>query len=111
MAQSNLSSAKIALVLTLSLQLPRSAVCGNHYCDIHFPATEVITKFEGKFNVPQKPLVEPGKVLFLWPGVNPVSGQGGMMQVGGSHTARTGCLHAVPLTCIRRLCRPTTSPS
>ena len=31
-------------------------------------------------NVPKAPLVEPGKVLFLWPGLNPYGGQGGMMQ-------------------------------
>ena len=30
-------------------------------------------------NVPKKPTEEPGKVLFLWPAVNP-SGPGGMMQ-------------------------------
>jgi len=31
-------------------------------------------------NVPIKPAADPEKVIFLWPGINPVGGQGGMMQ-------------------------------
>jgi hypothetical protein len=57
------------------------SVCaaGNHYCGMSIPAGDVVHRFEGKFNVPKKPTEEPGKVLFLWPAVNP-SGPGGMMQ-------------------------------
>ena len=52
----------------------------NHYCEYTFPANSNVTRIGGKMNVPIKPAVEPGKVLFLWPGVNPYGGEGGMMQ-------------------------------
>ena len=52
----------------------------NHYCEYTFPANSNVTRIGGKMNVPMKPAVEPGKVLFLWPGVNPYGGEGGMMQ-------------------------------
>lgn len=57
-------------------------LAANHYCEFNVPASlpAPITRVSGKMNVPRKPAVEPGKVLFLWPGVNPYGGQGGMMQ-------------------------------
>eukprot|EP01063_Lacrimia_lanifica_P021316 TRINITY_DN28610_c0_g1_i1.p1 TRINITY_DN28610_c0_g1~~TRINITY_DN28610_c0_g1_i1.p1 ORF type:complete len:317 (+),score=113.59 TRINITY_DN28610_c0_g1_i1:52-1002(+) len=53
----------------------------NTYCVQEFtPGDDPIARVEGYMNVPIKPEVEPGKVLFLWPGLNPVGGEGGMMQ-------------------------------
>eukprot|EP01052_Picozoa_sp_SAG31_P033125 SAG31_NODE_3706_length_3971_cov_7.584969_1_plen_96_part_00 len=66
-----------AAVLLLSASCARA---GNHYCEFDVPTGTKITRFEGKMNVPLKPAMEPGKVLFLWPGLNPYGGQGGMMQ-------------------------------
>ena len=54
----------------------------NHYCEFSVPkssASSPIVRVSGKMNVPLKPAVEPHKVLFLWPGVNPYGGEGGMM--------------------------------
>ena len=63
------------------IALVTATLAGNHYCEFNVPASSpAITRVSGKMNVPRKPLVEPGKVLFLWPGVNPYGGQGGMMQ-------------------------------
>jgi hypothetical protein len=67
----------LAVATTSWLQL---TAAGNHYCEYDVPAGTVVRRFEGKMNVPKKPLEEPGKVLFLWPGLNPYGGQGGMMQ-------------------------------
>jgi len=67
-----------------ALGLPWNQYNGNYYCAATMsPAamsSQNIHRYEGKFNVPLKPREEPGKVLFLWPGVNPYGGQGGMMQ-------------------------------
>jgi len=42
-----------------------------------FTATDNVGRMEGKLNVPIRPLVQPGNVLFLWPGINP---NGGLLQ-------------------------------
>eukprot|EP01084_Bolivina_argentea_P232944 392467_1 len=56
------------------------SVAGNTFCQKQIASTMVITRFEGKMNVPIKPAVEPNAVLFLWPGLNPYGGEGGLMQ-------------------------------
>jgi hypothetical protein len=56
------------------------AAAANHYCEFNVPSGDKVVRFEGKMNVPIKPATEPDNVLFLWPGLNPYSGQGGMMQ-------------------------------
>lgn len=68
------------LLLLAVLGRSHFVASGNHYCEYDVPAGTIVRRFEGKMNVPQKPLEEPGKVLFLWPGLNPYGGQGGMMQ-------------------------------
>jgi hypothetical protein len=69
----------IVLLGALGALVPLS-LGANHYCEVNVPKGTRITRFEGKMNVPLRPAVEPGKVLFLWPGLNPYGGQGGMMQ-------------------------------
>ena len=56
------------------------AVNSNTFCEMAIPSTTVIHRFEGKMNVPIKPKEEPHAVLFLWPGLNPYGGEGGLMQ-------------------------------
>eukprot|EP01084_Bolivina_argentea_P167704 290997_1 len=55
-------------------------VNSNTFCEMSIPSTTIIHRFQGEMNVPIKPTVEPGKVLFLWPGINPYGGEGGLMQ-------------------------------
>jgi hypothetical protein len=65
-----------ALLFALLLGVARA----NYYCEQVINGHPVLHHFEGKMNVPIKPAVEPEKVLFLWPGLNPYAGEGGMMQ-------------------------------
>jgi len=53
---------------------------GNTFCYESFTNSDNIVRFDGYMNVPIKPAIEPGKVLFLWPGINPYAGEGGLMQ-------------------------------
>lgn len=67
-----------ALGVTSLLLLVLPFVSGvNHFCSFAVPSSRRLVSFEGKMNVPVKPLVEPGKVLFLWPAIDP---SGDMMQ-------------------------------
>ena len=67
--------------LVVALLLLGSAAA-NYYCETSVESSsDPITRYEGKMNVPIKPAVEPEAVLFLWPGLNPYGGMGGMMQV------------------------------
>ena len=49
-----------------------------------------IHRFQGKFNVPITPKVEPDDVLFLWPGVDPYPNEGGLMQPVLSYGEKEG---------------------
>merc|ERR1712176_828707 len=70
------SMAKLILAVICSCGA-KAVLAVNHYCSFDVPASKRLVSFAGKMNVPLKPLTEPGKVLFLWPAINP---SGDMMQ-------------------------------